>query len=248
MDRVGSIGKPFHGVVSSVGHRHGGAIEPLHPSPRLSIAALRMEQSTQWTTRRPVRETLPAVGVSAPQRIAHARIGDESAGTWYRRAPYAEERPVPTARDVANHFLLIAAADEDGECLTHLTHLKLQKLLYYAQGFHLAIFGRRLFPETIEAWEHGPVAPAAWSLFRRHGGTPIPAPADSDQVSLSAEQRDLLNDEWNTYGQFSARKLRNMTHEEAPWKEAFRAGGNAPITDEALVRYFRTQVTDDETA
>ncbi|KAF0114088.1 MAG: putative prophage protein [Rhodospirillaceae bacterium] len=145
-----------------------------------------------------------------------------------------------TAHDVAKYFLLIAAADEDSE---GLTHLKLQKLLYYAQGFHLALFGCRLFPDMIEAWDHGPVILSVWQVFRQHGSMPLPVPPIGTSVSLSAEQRDLLNDVWNTYGQFSAWKLRNMTHEEAPWKETpYR---NVPITDEALQRYFQTQVTND---
>ncbi|CAK0744041.1 putative prophage protein [uncultured Gammaproteobacteria bacterium] len=150
---------------------------------------------------------------------------------------------MPTARNVANHFLSIAAADEDGE---GLTHLKLQKLLYYAQGFHLAIFGQRLFPDGIEAWEHGPVVQSAWVTFRQYGGSPIPPPIDLSIDVLSTEQRDLLNDVWNTYGQFSAWKLRNMTHEEPPWKETYQAGKNIPISDQALSRYFQTQVIDGE--
>ena len=152
---------------------------------------------------------------------------------------------MPTARDVANHFLSLAAVDEDGELLTHL---KLQKLLYYAQGFHIAIFGRRLFPESMEAWDHGPVAPSIWHAFKALGSEPIPAPDNDGAAALSEEQRDLLNDVWNTYGQFSAWKLRNMTHEEPPWHDAFRPGRNMPITDDALVRYFRTQVADGEAA
>ncbi|MEO5372871.1 MAG: DUF4065 domain-containing protein [Alphaproteobacteria bacterium] len=147
-------------------------------------------------------------------------------------------------RDVASHFLALAAVDEDGE---GLTHLKLQKLLYYAQGFHIAISGGRLFPETIEAWDHGPVVPAAWQAYREFGSAPIPTPEATD-TALEEEQRDLLNDVWNTYGQFSAWKLRNMTHEEPPWRDAYRPGRNVTITDDALARYFRTQVADGEAA
>ena len=152
---------------------------------------------------------------------------------------------MPTARDVANHFLLIAAADEDGE---GLTHLKLQKLLYYAQGFHLAIFGQQIFPDQIEAWEHGPVVPSVWLVFKSQGSTPLPAPDAVDEGNLSSEQRELLNDVWNTYGQFTAWKLRNMTHEEPPWQGVYRPGQNMVITNDALSRYFRTQVTDGEAA
>ena len=42
--------------------------------------------------------------------------------------------------DVANSFLLLDKLN-DGE---GISHLKLQKLVYYAQGFYLAIFDRAM--------------------------------------------------------------------------------------------------------
>ena len=58
--------------------------------------------------------------------------------------------------DVAQYFL--AKSDEDAGDL--MSNLKLQKLVYYAQGFALALFDKPLFSERIEAWIHGPVYPA----------------------------------------------------------------------------------------
>ncbi|HSX79064.1 MAG TPA: type II toxin-antitoxin system antitoxin SocA domain-containing protein, partial [Candidatus Saccharimonadia bacterium] len=57
--------------------------------------------------------------------------------------------------DVAQYFL--AKADEDAGDL--MSNLKLQKLVYYAQGFALALLDKPLFPQCIEAWIHGPVVP-----------------------------------------------------------------------------------------
>jgi len=147
--------------------------------------------------------------------------------------------------DVANHFLKIAAADEEeGEALTHL---KLQKLLYYAQGFHMALFGgTALFPGAIQAWDHGPVSPDIYHRFKGYGRDPIPVQPDADDIGLTDDQKELLNDVWNAYGQFSAWKLRNMTHDEAPWKNTYRDGKGrfSEIPPDALLNYFRTQVTD----
>ena len=39
---------------------------------------------------------------------------------------------------------------------------KLHKLLYYCQGHHLGTFGRPLFPESISAWDMGPMAGTLW--------------------------------------------------------------------------------------
>ena len=38
-----------------------------------------------------------------------------------------------------------------------MSHLKLQKLLFYCQAYHLAYFKEPLFDEDFEAWVHGPV-------------------------------------------------------------------------------------------
>jgi uncharacterized phage-associated protein len=58
-----------------------------------------------------------------------------------------------TCNEVADYFITIVGES----CGEDLTHLKLQKLVYYAQGFHLGLFDKPLFEEPIEAWAHGPV-------------------------------------------------------------------------------------------
>jgi len=144
------------------------------------------------------------------------------------------------ALDVARFFLVLAdASREDGEALTHL---KLQKLLYYSQGFHLALYDTPLFPETIEAWEHGPVLPAIYRMYRECGRAPIDPPADWQAEAVSSAERSLLVDVWNAYGQFSAWRLREMTHEEPPWKDSFVPGANREIPHDSLKRYFLTQL------
>src|ERR1700744_6380025 len=104
-----------------------------------------------------------------------------------------------TALDVAKYILLISN-DEDG---TLISNLKLQKLLYYCQGFSLAMLGRPLFDARIKAWEHGPVVPEVYKVYREAGAGSIPPPTDFDANSLSVEDRSLINEVYNVYGQFS---------------------------------------------
>ena len=147
------------------------------------------------------------------------------------------------AIDIAKYFLLLAESGEEdaGEAMTHL---KLQKLLYYAQGFHLAIFqGEPLFDEPIEAWKHGPVVNAMWGRYSCHGSARIPQNPDFDPDAVfTDEQKELLNDVWNAYGQFSAWKLRDMTHQEPPWVGSYQPGSNEEISNDRLQRYFETQI------
>lgn len=56
-----------------------------------------------------------------------------------------------------------------------MTHKKLQKLCYYVQALHLAIYGEPLIDTYFEAWVHGPVAPELYNEYKSHGMTPIKA-------------------------------------------------------------------------
>jgi uncharacterized phage-associated protein len=146
------------------------------------------------------------------------------------------------ANDVAKYFLMLTASgvEDAGEAMTHL---KLQKLLYYTQGFHLALYNEPLFADRIEAWGHGPVVNTLWGVYRGYGAAPIPAAEDFDpDETLAAQQKALLNDVWNAYGQFSAWKLRDMTHREPPWRDAYRPGENAVIPQDSMRGYFATQL------
>ena len=143
------------------------------------------------------------------------------------------------ALDVANYLLWSEDRFEGSE---GITPLKLQKLVYYCQGFHLAMFGKELFPETIEAWLHGPVVPDLYHHFKEAGNGIVKAPSQLQDVGLTKDQLELLDEVLETYGQFSAWRLRNMTHEELPWKNAYEAGCNNEISIRDMKAYFMTQV------
>jgi uncharacterized phage-associated protein len=141
-----------------------------------------------------------------------------------------------TCHDVANYFL--AQTDEDAGDL--LSNLKLQKLLYYAQGFHLAMYDTPLFEESIEAWAHGLVVPDCYHNHKQFGSGGIPRPEDLDFSIYHEDTRDLLDEVYRVFGQFSAWKLRNMTHDEPPWKDASETA--SIITHESMREYFKTQL------
>ena len=125
--------------------------------------------------------------------------------------------PLLTCKDVAEYFLSLQ--DEDAGDL--ISNLKLQKLVYYAQGYHLALFDEPLFEEHIEAWLHGPVVPSLYREYKQCGVAPIPSPEDMDFSKFNNEEKEFLDEVYDVYGQFSAWKLRNMTHEDEPWRKSF---------------------------
>ncbi len=142
------------------------------------------------------------------------------------------------AQQIANYFLALCDEDE-GEIISNL---KLQKLLYYAQGFNLAITGERLFKENVEAWTHGPVVPPVYHSYKHCGTNALPKPDNFDSESLDKSARELIDEVFQVYGQYSAWKLANMTHIEPPWKNAIAQGQSTEISDESMREYFKTLV------
>lgn len=142
---------------------------------------------------------------------------------------------------IADYFILKVdpAAGDD------ITPLKLQKLLYYAQAWHLAMQGRPLFANRLEAWLHGPVCREIYDRFRYLSRNPIPAStAAFDFGGVDAATREFLDEVWDVYAQYSAAKLEQMTHQETPWLEA-RTGldpmlpSQRPISERTMEEYYR---------
>ena len=143
-----------------------------------------------------------------------------------------------TATDVAKWFLAhnrIAAADEGAE---FISNLKLQKLLYYAQGCALAVTDEPLFGDEIVAWQHGPVVESVYQIYKEFGSNGIVFDEDFDFSQFTDDENELLREVYGTFGQYSAWKLRNMTHEETPWKETPR---NKVISVESIKAYFEQE-------
>ncbi|QRN40601.1 MAG: DUF4065 domain-containing protein [Neisseriaceae bacterium] len=123
-----------------------------------------------------------------------------------------------TCYEVADYFLSLCDQEDSGDLISNL---KIQKLVYYAQGFSLAINNRPLFKEEIRAWKHGPVVKELYDKYRKYGSGALPTDdLNINHNNFSEEDKKLLDDVYDVYGQFSAWKLRNMTHEEAPWRDA----------------------------
>lgn len=139
------------------------------------------------------------------------------------------------ATDVADFFLCLT----DEESGDNLSNLKLQKLIYYAQGFHLALFHKPLFDDKIEAWEHGPVVKELYHKYKTYGSGAIPKPKEYNGNIFSDEQIELMKEIFVVYGQYSAWRLREITHSEQPWQNTPR---NQEITQNLMTSYFQTQI------
>lgn len=121
-----------------------------------------------------------------------------------------------------------------------ISNMKLQKLLYYMQGFYLAYFDRPLFKENIESWMYGPVVPSVYKEFKSFGNNGIEF--KGDVISLqSAIEENLFNEVFRIYSKYSASGLMEMTHSETPWKSTKAGVGNV-ISLELMKQFFKKRI------
>lgn len=160
----------------------------------------------------------------------------------------SNQKGFPT-KAVANKF--IDLAKEHGE---KMTPMKLQKLVYFAHGWYLALTGGKpLIDEKIEAWAYGPVVPSLYHEFKSFGSSKIDRYAmDFDiendfkliapKLPTDKELEDFLKKIWNVYGEFTGIQLSNMTHlPNTPWKKVWGEDGvpvNTDISDEIIKEHF----------
>lgn len=73
-----------------------------------------------------------------------------------------------SVRLIADYFITLANEETIGEgnASEKITHLKLQKILYFAQSAFLSLERGALFNEKIEAWKYGPVIPDIYKVFK----------------------------------------------------------------------------------
>ena len=141
-----------------------------------------------------------------------------------------------SASAVAKWFLAYNRYTMNDTDADTISNLKLQKLLYYAQGVFLAVRGGTpLFYEPIVAWAHGPVVEAVYHEYKGYGSNGIDFDEDFDFSLFSQVDHNLLIEVYNNFAQYSAWKLRNMTHEERPWKETPQ---NWEITKPLIQEFF----------
>ena len=135
-----------------------------------------------------------------------------------------------TATQVAEHFLLLAEEADD-----RLDQLKLQKLCYYAQAFHLGYYGQPLFGDAVEAGPYGPAVKQLHKRYRKYGDAPIPAPIAKPTPLPLMRQEALLAEIYEMYGAMTSTELASQTHYEEPWRQAReKRGQNPEISHEAM--------------
>jgi uncharacterized phage-associated protein len=157
------------------------------------------------------------------------------------KAPYK-------AIDIANY--LIKKSREEKNKLNKLTHLKLQKILYYVQGWYLANRSIPLFEDSIEAWALGPAIRNIYNRYNYYGSKILDNAFEENQINIiNAGDKRFLDNLWNKYKKFTAPELVGITHTEMPWYK-IRNGladgkkSNLEIPVGLIDTYFKKRLQD----
>jgi uncharacterized phage-associated protein len=155
------------------------------------------------------------------------------------------------AAAIANELLDLAEESE-----RRLTQIDIQKLVYFAHGWHLGLRGEPLIEEPVEAWTYGPVVRRLYNAFRRFGSSPITEKAmewhmtPGGKFSPSIPRIEGVSDRedtyaramtqtiWRKYGMLEPFKLVEITHlPNSPWTRAVAEQRNI-ISNEEIKAYF----------
>jgi uncharacterized phage-associated protein len=123
---------------------------------------------------------------------------------------------------IANAFIDRANMEDEG-----ISPMKIQKLIYFAHAWMLALSGRALISDPVKAWKFGPVIDSVYHEFKNFGNRSItnhgtlyhgssysvPEVDETDHDTIA-----LVEKIWAVYGKFGATQLSDMTHEiDSPW-------------------------------
>ena len=138
-----------------------------------------------------------------------------------------------TCSNVAAYFIVL----NDIKAGDSITHLKLQKLVYFAQGVSLALRNKALFKEKIRAWEHGSVVPELYEEYKIFRNNSLPAPGEMDFDSYKGDEKRLIYKVHSVYGKYSVSYLGKQNRQHSIWRKAF-SKENKIITKKAIRNHF----------
>lgn len=149
------------------------------------------------------------------------------------------------ARHVANSLLQRGFK----EARSDMSPMKIQKLMFYLNGWHLAMHGTRAIDISFEPWRFGPVVPLIYDDLKCFGSSSVNRYI-SEHDPVSGEMKpyvvnsaceafyEVLDIVWEKYIGINAINLSAMTHEPgSPWDQAIKEG-LSEIPEDKTQAYF----------
>ena len=143
-----------------------------------------------------------------------------------------------------------------------LTQMQLQKLVYMAHGWTLALTGQPLTVEQPEAWDYGPVYPDLYDHTKLFGRSSIGreiTPDDDEparffgasnskaqpyRADLTTTERQIIQQVWDRYGQLSGARLSALTHQTGtPWSQTYNGTRRRAISNDLIAAHYKQLAT-----
>ena len=109
---------------------------------------------------------------------------------------------------IAKEFIRLGKADG-----VSFTQMQLQKLVYIAHGWNLAIDGEPLTHDAPQAWEYVPVHRELWQALRRYGRSPVTREIANGEYAPGLFSEDL-----------GAAACADLSQDEEPLSESLARG------------------------
>ncbi len=140
---------------------------------------------------------------------------------------------------IANAFLALARAEDKT-----LTNRQVQKLVFLAQGYSLALLERCIYENNTHAWQWGPVVPKLYKALQRYGSGIVTEDLNAqDSVVHGSEDYEIVAGVWDAYGMYSGSQLSALTHKEgSPWAKQWALKPFDPIPVSEIKSYYKELV------
>ncbi|MBZ7936520.1 DUF4065 domain-containing protein [Campylobacter sp. B0100352/1] len=141
-----------------------------------------------------------------------------------------------SGKRIANEFIKLSKTKKNS-----LTHMQIQKLVYFAHAMSLATYERPLVRETFQAWPYGPVNVAIYQELQGSGKKEITKllKADDDSIDLDEESKNIIEAVYNKFGKKNAWELSEISHNDSPWKKVFQENKSNAIQNEDIIEYYK---------
>lgn len=150
------------------------------------------------------------------------------------------------SREVANALLEIGKRKG-----VKMSMMKLIKLVFFAHGWHLGIYGTPLCSDRVEAWRYGPVFPDLYRSLPYKGSEIVKEPIIDSffgiplNAKFTEQEERLLEKIVDAYGHLNAFQLSDITHENgSPWYQTCYLGLFAKIDNEVIRDYYAAKLKE----
>lgn len=122
-----------------------------------------------------------------------------------------------------------------------ITHLKLQKLIYFVYKHYLKNTREPLFDEHFEVWTHGPVLRSVYDVFKNYGSDFIESYAytNGDIARIISKDHtnfyNTLEWVWEHYHNYSPFTLRDLTHRDGTAWQKSKDANELYIKDSLII-------------